>query len=82
MYALLQLALTQASLDDVKETRRNNSIIPEGANERTTPWTNRGGWLDMLADKEMSELYPLTSAKDDDDEGFKFLQNSIPSLIK
>jgi hypothetical protein len=80
--ALLQQALMQASIDDEEETRRNNTIIPDGANERTDPWMNRGRWLDTLAGQNMRELYPLTSARSEDDEGFKFLQKSIPSLIK
>jgi len=80
--ALLQQALTQASLDDEEEVRRNNIIVPEGGNERTDRWTNRGGWLDRLAGKNMRELYPLTSAQSEENEGFKFLQKSIPRLIE
>ena len=80
--AQLQQALTQASIDDEEETRRNNTIVPETANERVTPWLNRGGWLDMLAGKEMAELYPLTSARSTIDEGFEFLRKSIDSLIR
>lgn len=80
--AALQQALAQASIDDEEETRRNNTIVPERANERTDPWTNRGGWLDRLAGRNMAELYPLTSAQSEDDEGFIFLQKSIPRLIE
>ena len=80
--AVVQQALAQASLDDIEETRRNNMVVPAAANERADPWMNRGGWLDRLAGQNMAELYPLTSAQDDNDEGFKFLQKSIPRLIE
>jgi hypothetical protein len=79
--AVLQQALAQASLDDIEETRRNNNVVQE-ANDRTDPWTNRGGWLDRLAGRDYGELYALTSAKSEDDEGFTFLQKSIPRLIE
>jgi len=79
---LLQQALAQASLNDTEEERRNNTIVPERTNERVTPWMNRGGWLDMLAGKEMAELYPLTSARNSNDEGFEFLQKSVVTFIK
>jgi len=80
--AVLQQALAQATLDDKEEERRNNTIVPESTNERVDPWMHRGGWLDMLAGKEMGELYPLTSARNIEEPGFEFLQKSIPRYIK
>jgi hypothetical protein len=45
--ALLQQSLAQASLNDIEEERRNNTIVPE-ANERADPWMSRGEWLTII----------------------------------
>jgi len=63
----LQQALETANLNDVEETRRNNIIVPETQSDRTSPWLNRAGFLRLLAGKNMTDLYPLTSARVDMD---------------
>src|SRR5262245_31283002 len=77
----LQQALTMAAVKDQEELRQNNTIIEE-PHQRITPWLNRSGWLEMLAGQNMTELYPLTSARTDEEENFKCVRTNIESLIK
>lgn len=80
---LVEQALKTAAENDQKEILRNNNIVSDSANERITPWMNRGGWLNLLAGKDMSELYSLTSARvNENNEGFERIQKAVPELIK
>ena len=78
----LQQALEAADLNDIEETRRKNIIVPEQS-ERTSPWVNHAGFLDTLAGKNMSDLYPLTSARVDieNEPELAHIQRSVATLI-
>jgi hypothetical protein len=58
----LEQALAAADLRDIEEARERNIIVPEIQSKRTSPWLNRARFLERLAGKNMTELYPLTSA--------------------
>jgi hypothetical protein len=79
----VQQALEAADLNDVEESRRKNIIVPETRSERATPWTNRAGYLRVLAGKTITELYPLTSARVDmeTEPQLEHIQRSVPTLI-
>ena len=66
----------------MEETRRNNIIVP-AQSERTSPWHNRAGFLQLLAGKYITELYPLTSARVDMDNEpeLDHIQRSVLTLI-
>jgi Orsellinic acid/F9775 biosynthesis cluster protein D len=80
----LQQALAAADLRDIEEARQKNIIVPETQTERTSRWTTRAGFLQMLAGKNLTELYPLTSARVDMDNEpeLEHIQRSVPNLIE
>jgi hypothetical protein len=80
----LQEALAAAELKDVEEARQKNIIVPETQTERTSRWTTRAGFLQMLAGNSITELYPLTSARVDMDNEpeLEHIQRSVPKVIE
>jgi hypothetical protein len=80
----LQQSLATADLKDIEEARQKNIIVPETQTERTSRWTTRAGFLQMLAGKNITELYPLTSARVDMDNEpeLEHIQRSVPNLIE
>jgi len=79
----LQQGLEAADLNDLEETRRSNIIIPDTQSECTSHWLNHGGFLHTLASKNMTKLYPLTSARVDieNEPELDHIQRSVPTLI-
>jgi hypothetical protein len=83
IHGLIQQSLTDASLEDQEEIRRQNNIISEKTSERITPWINRAGWLTTLAGKDMSELYRLTdSGIEVEEKGYEGMQRAVLSLVQ
>ena len=67
----LDSQLAAANLKDQEETRQNNMIVPEDlTGQNLSPWLNQTGWLDLLFNQDMNELYAKTNAHVDDDDSF------------